>query len=233
MAHILLAASGRPEGVPDNGSVRDLRDIRRSYTRGRLDEQELASTWHEQLRRWFDEAMDMPELIEANAIQVATVDPSGRPDVRTVLCRGLDERGVVFYTNYTSAKGRQLLADPRAAVLFGWLPLERQVRLSGVVEQVTRAETEDYWNHRPRGSQVASAASPQSSVLRDRAELEERVRRTDEQFAGQDVPAPPEWGGFRLLPDSVEFWQGRDNRLHDRLRFRLVESSWVVERLAP
>lgn len=215
----------------------DLRDIRRSYTRGRLDVDDLAPTWHEQLRRWFDEAMSLPELVEANAIQVATVDSDGRPQVRTVLCRGLDERGVVFYTNYDSAKGRQLEADPHAAALFGWLPLERQVRLTGVVERTSRAETEQYWASRPRGSRVASAASPQSAVLRDRGELEQRVRETDERFAGQDVPLPDNWGGFRLRPDSVEFWQGRESRLHDRLRFRRVGSeadpSWVVERLAP
>ena len=223
--------------------MRDLRDIRRDYERARLDETDLAPTWHEQLRRWFDEAMGTPELVEANAIQVATVDDSGQPQLRTVLCRGLDERGVVFYTNYSSDKGRQLLANPRAAVLFSWLPLERQVRLTGRVEKTTRAETEDYWNHRPRGSQVASAASPQSSVLRDRAELEQLVREMDQRYAGQDsVPAPQEWGGFRLVPSSVEFWQGRESRLHDRLRYRSAGSAgsagsahggWIVERLAP
>ncbi|HYU03634.1 MAG TPA: pyridoxamine 5'-phosphate oxidase, partial [Jatrophihabitantaceae bacterium] len=158
---------------------------------------------------------------------------AGRPSVRTVLVKELDERGVVFYTNHDSAKARDLAQSPYAAAVFAWLPMERQVRLAGPVERVTRAETQQYFATRPRGSQLAAWASAQSSVVASRAELEQQVRVVADRFAGMDVPAPPNWGGYRLRPETVEFWQGRPDRLHDRLRHRLVDGSWIVERLAP
>jgi pyridoxamine 5'-phosphate oxidase len=213
--------------------VVDLPGMRRSYRRGRLGDEVAAATWLEQLRTWLHEALSNDAVFEANAMQVATVDPEGRPSVRTVLAKGVDERGVVFYTNYESAKGRDLAARPYAGAVLFWAALERQVRIRGPIERVDRAETEAYFASRPRGSQVAAWASPQSSVIASRAELEAAVRAVEERFCGQDVPAPPHWGGYLIRPDTVEFWQGREDRLHDRIRFRETDAGWVTERLAP
>ena len=206
---------------------------RRDYQRGQLDEHVVARTWLDQLRLWFTDATAEPSVVEVTAMQLATVDTAGRPSVRTVLVKGLDERGVVFYTNYESAKARDLDARPSAAAVLVWLPLERQVRLSGPVTRVERAETEAYFAARPRGSQLGAWASPQSTVVPSRAALEDAVREIEERFAGGEVPAPPNWGGYRLAPDVVEFWQGRADRLHDRIRYRLDGDAWVIERLAP
>ena len=206
---------------------------RRGYQRGQLDENVVARTWLDQLRLWFTDATAEPSVVEMTAMQLATVDTAGRPSVRTVLVKGLDERGVVFYTNYESAKARDLDARPSAAAVLVWLPLERQVRLSGPVTRVERAETEAYFAARPRGSQLGAWASPQSRVVPSRAALEDAVREIEERFAGGEVPAPPNWGGYRLAPDVVEFWQGRADRLHDRIRYRLDGDAWVIERLAP
>jgi pyridoxamine 5'-phosphate oxidase len=147
--------------------------------------------------------------------------------------KAIDPRGIVFYTNYGSAKARDLEESPYAAAVFAWLPMERQVRLAGTAERVSRAETDAYFATRPRGSQIAAWASAQSSVIGSRADLEAQVLSLEARFSGADVPAPPDWGGYRLRPDEVEFWQGRPDRLHDRLRHRLVGDIWVVERLAP
>jgi pyridoxamine 5'-phosphate oxidase len=198
-----------------------------------LDDAPARVGWFELLQAWFDQAVRSQTVVEPNAIQLATVDAGGRPSVRTVLVKALDEQGIVFYTNYRSAKAVDLAQNPYAAAVFAWLPLERQVRLSGPVERVTRAETEAYFSSRPRGSQVAAWASAQSSVIASRASLEADVRAVDDRFAGVEVPAPPDWGGYRLRPDVVEFWQGRHDRLHDRLRHRRVDGDWVIERLAP
>jgi pyridoxamine 5'-phosphate oxidase len=190
--------------------------------------------WYEQLRQWFDEAVASPAVIEPNAIQLATVDVAGHPSVRTVLAKAIDPDGIIWYTNYASAKARDLDENPYAAAVFAWLPLERQVRLSGPTQRVDRAETEAYFATRPRGAQIGAWASAQSQPIASRAELEAAVRETEARFAGQDVPAPPYWGGYRLRPDVVEFWQGRPDRLHDRLRHRRdPDGTWMVERLAP
>jgi pyridoxamine 5'-phosphate oxidase len=207
--------------------------LRASYTRGYLDEADLGDTWLIQLRSWFDAAAADPANIEPNAVQLATSDPTGRPSVRTVLAKGMDERGIVFYTNYDSAKARDLAANPRAAAVFVWLAHQRQVRLTGEVTKVTRAETEAYFALRPRESQLGAWASPQSQPVESRAALDRLAAEAAERFAGADVPAPPNWGGYRLAPDEVEFWQGREGRLHDRIRYRRAEQRWVVERLAP
>lgn len=207
--------------------------LRRIYSSGQLGDEARATGWFEQLRGWFDAAVSDGAIVEANAVQLATVDHAGRPSVRTVLIKALDEDGIVFYTSYASAKARDLDHAPYASAVFAWLPQERQVRLSGPVERVTRADTEAYFATRPRGSQIAAWASEQSSVVESRAALEERVRDIAARFDGQDVPAPPDWGGYRLRPEVVEFWQGRPDRLHDRLRHRLTPAGWVVERLAP
>ncbi len=200
--------------------------------RGQLSEESVASSWLDQLRGWFDEAVAAPEILEPNAIQLAT-SAEGIPSVRTVLVKALDDRGIVFYTGYDSAKGRDLAANPVASALFAWLPLERQVRLSGPVEQVGRDETARYFASRPRGSQLGAWASPQSEVIASRAELARLQAEVEARFAGQDVPPPPRWGGYLLRPVAVEFWQGRADRLHDRLRYRLDGERWIIERLAP
>jgi len=214
-------------------TMSDPAGTRRGYQRGQLDENVVARTWLDQLRLWFTDATAEPSVVEVTAMQLATVDTAGRPSVRTVLVKGLDERGVVFYTNSESAKARDLDARPSAAAVLVWLPLERQVRLSGPVTRVERAETEAYFAARPRGSQLGAWASPQSTVVPSRAALEDAVREIEERFAGGEVPAPPNWGGYRLAPDVVEFWQGRADRLHDRIRYRLDGDAWVIERLAP
>jgi pyridoxamine 5'-phosphate oxidase len=203
------------------------------YRLGEPGEADVAPSWYEQLQVWFHAAQGTPAVVEPNAIQLATVDGHGRPSVRTVLVKTLDERGVVFYTNYDSAKAADLAAQPFGAAVFAWLPLERQARLSGPVEKVTRAETEAYFASRPRGSQLGAWASPQSSVVASRAELEAQVDEVEARFGDGPVPAPPNWGGYLLRPESVEFWQGRADRLHDRIRYRQFGSAWVIERLAP
>ena len=207
--------------------------MRRGYRRGQLDESTIAPSWLAQFRLWFDEASTDPAVAEANAFQLATTGADGRPSVRTVLLKGLDERGIVFYTNYESAKANDIDAVPYAAAVFAWIPHERQVRLSGPIARVDAAETAAYFRSRPRGAQLGASASPQSQVIASRDELERAFADADARWAGQDVPVPTNWGGYRLAPEMVEFWQGRDDRLHDRLRFRLVDATWHLERLAP
>ena len=207
--------------------------LRRAYERAALDETTVAATWLDQLLTWFDEAVMSGGSPEPNAIQLATVDEAGYPSVRTVLAKGIDERGVRFFTNYESAKARDLDARPRAALVFVWLAHERQVRLSGAVERLPLEESAAYFATRPRGSQIGAWISPQSSVIPSREVLEQARDAAEQRFAEGDVPLPPFWGGYLLRPVQVEFWQGRRDRLHDRLRFRLTEGDWVLERLAP
>jgi pyridoxamine 5'-phosphate oxidase len=207
--------------------------LRASYTRGHLDEAGLADSWLAQLRLWFDAAAADATIAEANAMQLATADAEGRPAVRTVLAKAIDERGIVFYTNYESAKGRELTVNPRASVVFAWLAHQRQVRLSGTVTRTSREETASYFAGRPRESQIGAWASPQSQPVASRAELDRFAADAAARFAGQDIPPPPNWGGYLLTPWEVEFWQGREGRLHDRIRFRRVDQEWTVERLAP
>ncbi len=207
--------------------------LRESYTRGHLDETQLADTWLAQLRLWFDAAAADPTVHEANAMQLATADADGRPSVRTVLAKKIDEQGVVFYTNYESPKAHELAVNPRASAVFAWLAHQRQARLSGTVTKIARADTEAYFAARPRESQIGAWASPQSQVVESRATLDRLVADIAARFADAEIPAPPNWGGYLLAPDEVEFWQGREGRLHDRIRFRSAGDEWVVERLAP
>lgn len=210
--------------------------MRREYLRGHLDESTVPRSWLPLFQLWFDDAIATLPAIEVNAMQVATVDAAARPSVRTVLLKAFDEHGVVFFTNYDSAKGRDLAARPYAAAVLAWVPLERQVRFTGTVERVSRAETEAYFATRPRGAQLGAWASPQSQVVASRAELDAGERAVVERFAGHEVPAPEHWGGFRVVPDAVEFWQGRPDRLHDRLRYRRGDrggQAWLLERLGP
>lgn len=208
--------------------------MRLEYAEQGLSRADLAPDWLSQFSRWFREAVEA-DLPEPNAMVVSTADPRGRPSSRTVLLKAYDERGFVFYTNYESRKGTEALANPYASLLFPWFPMRRQVVVCGRVERVERAETEAYFARRPRGSQLGAWASPQSQVVPDRAALEERFAAVAERFApGTPVPAPPNWGGLRVVPDTVEFWHGRASRLHDRLRYRrLGTGEWIVERLAP
>ncbi|MCI4063891.1 pyridoxamine 5'-phosphate oxidase [Micromonospora sp. R77] len=199
-----------------------------------LSEADLAADWHTQFDRWFADAVARP-LPEPNAMIVGTADAAGRPSGRTVLLKGYDAEGFVFFTNYGSRKGTELAVNPWASLVFPWFPMQRQVVVAGRVERVDRAETEAYFASRPRGSQLGAWASDQSRPVAGRAELEERYRRVEERFADRPVlPAPPDWGGLRVRPETVEFWQGRAGRLHDRLRFRRTDAGdWVTERLAP
>ena len=199
-----------------------------------LSEADLAIDWYDQFDHWFLDAV-AAGLPEPNAMVVATADPAGRPSARTVLLKGYDRDGFVFFTNYSSRKGTELLANPYASLVFPWFPMHRQVVVCGRVAPVERAETEAYFASRPRGSQLGAWASAQSRVLPDRAALDSGYQATVDRFAGTEpLPAPPHWGGLRIRPDSVEFWQGRASRLHDRLRYRLVPPDrWIVERLAP
>ncbi|PRW63758.1 pyridoxamine 5'-phosphate oxidase [Actinopolyspora mortivallis] len=207
--------------------------MRVSYDAEPLQESLLQPTWHEQLREWFDEAV-RAEVPEPNAMVLATADAEGMPSSRTVLCKGFDERGLVFFTNYTSAKSHDLAATRVASATFPWLALQRQVNVRGTVEKVSPEETAEYWALRPRGSQLGAWASPQSSVVPGRENLESSLAGIERRFSESErIPVPPHWGGWRIRPRSVEFWQGRPDRLHDRLRFRRTDDSWKLERLAP
>jgi pyridoxamine 5'-phosphate oxidase len=208
----------------------DLASLRREYVATGLDVTELAPTWHGELGRWLSE---VEGLDEPNAMVLSTAAPDGRPSSRTVLLKGYDERGLVFFTNRTSRKGLELAANPWAAALLPWHELQRQVIVTGAVEHVSDAESDAYFAARPREAQLGAWASEQSTVLGSRQELVERLAEVTARFGDGPVPRPPHWGGFRLVPDEVEFWQGRPARLHDRLRFRRTSGGWVVERLAP
>ena len=209
----------------------DLPDLRRDYTAGGLSEAEIAPRWEDQLRRWLDDATASPLVTEPNAVVLATVAADGQPSARTVLLKGLDERGLVVYTNLTSRKATEALGQPRASLVFPWVPLERQVVVVGRVEPVSRDEVEIYFRSRPRSSQVGAWVSHQSTVIASREVLEAREAELTERFEGGDVPVPDFWGGLRVVPTTVELWQGRTSRLHDRLRYDLVRG--VVERLSP
>lgn len=223
----------------------DLSSLRQDYARGGLDESELAADPFEMFSRWYSDATTAG-VYEPNAMIVATATPAGLPSVRTVLLKGVDERGFVFFTNQASRKGHELAANPHTALLFPWHVLERQVRVEGIAEPLARDEVDAYFHSRPRGSRLGAWASPQSRVVADRAALDAAYAEAAERFEGEaEVPTPQEWGGYRVAPISVEFWQGRTSRLHDRLVYRRVAGAesgpgvvgdadqWRTERLAP
>ncbi len=206
--------------------------LREEYRRATLDESDVAADPLAQFHHWFAQARDA-EVHEPNAMALATADADGAPACRMVLLKEADARGFVFFTDYRSKKGEDLGANARAALCFWWGPLERQVRITGRVERVSSEESAAYFRQRPRGSRLGAWASAQSSVIASRAGLERRHEELDAQYPGEDVPLPPHWGGYRVVPESYEFWQGRPSRLHDRLRFVPQSGGWRVERLSP
>lgn len=209
-------------------------DLRRQYSEGRFEAADLAADPFAQFERWFEEIRQVPEVIgEPNAMVFSTADGQGRPSARTVLLKGLDERGFVLFTNLTSRKGREALANPHGCLVFPWFALERQVVVVGRIEPVSSEQTEAYFRSRPRGAQIGAWTSHQSSVIDQRSVLDARKAQIEARFERIDVPVPPFWGGLRVVPDTVEFWRGRADRLHDRLRYRREAQSWVVERLSP
>ena len=206
--------------------------LRREYEGEPLDEASSPADPVELFGGWFEAAL-AAGIDDANAMVLATADAAGRPSARVVLLKGYGLDGFTFYTNYASRKAEELTANPRAEMVFYWPALHRQVRIAGAVEKLPAADSDAYFASRPRGAQLGALASTQSAVIAGRAELEERYRRVEAEYEGRDVPRPPGWGGFRLRPEAIEFWQGRSNRLHDRLRYRRQDGGWVRERLAP
>jgi len=211
----------------------DLAGLRREYETHGLRRADLHHDPIEQFATGFSTAVNSA-LPDANAISLATATPDGRPSVRVVLLKGFDERGFVFFTNYQSSKGRELEANPQAAFAIYWVQLERQIRVAGRVEKTSREESEEYFHARPRGSQLGAWVSRQSEVIDARRILEGRLAETTERYTGHEIGLPPHWGGYRIVPGEIEFWQGRANRLHDRFRYtRQNDDSWTLERLAP
>ena len=218
---------------PPSPTPASLATLRREYTLAGLTEDAADPDPLRQFEQWFAQAR-AADVVEPNAMTLATAGPDGQPTARVVLLKGLDGRGFVFFTNYASRKGRELAANPRASLLVFWGELERQVRIDGTVERVTGDESDVYFRQRPRGAQLGAWASAQSDVIASRGELEARVAEVAGRFEGAtDVPRPPHWGGYRLVPHAVEFWQGRPNRLHDRLLYTRAAAVWTRQRLSP
>ena len=209
-------------------------DLRQNYTLAGLLESEIDANPIKQFDSWFQAALDA-DLLEPNAMTLATASPDGKPTARIVLLKGYDERGFVFYTNYESTKGKQLIANPWAALVFLWDKLERQIRIEGKVVKLSAEESDAYFHSRPLSSQIGAWTSNQSRVIGDRQVLESRQQELEQQYAeARQIPRPPHWGGFRVIPEAIEFWQGRPNRLHDRLIYRLQDdNTWEIDRLAP
>jgi pyridoxamine 5'-phosphate oxidase len=209
-----------------------LSDLRKDYVSSGLSEASLDPNPFQQFSRWFQQALDAA-LPEPNAMTLATATREGKASARIVLLKSFDEQGFVFYTNYESQKGKELVENPYAALVFHWIELERQVCAAGRVSRVSREESESYFHSRPVGSQLGAWASRQSQVISGREILEDRLKQLEKDYRDKLIPLPSDWGGFRLAPEMIEFWQGRPNRLHDRLRYRLLDRRWVIERLAP
>lgn len=215
-------------------SLQPVADIRKDYKMAELTEASVLTDPFQQFDGWWNEALQS-QIDEVNAMTLATVTPQGKPDARIVLLKGYDDRGFVFYTNYESRKGQEMAVHPYASLVFFWKELERQVRIDGVIEKVSAEESDEYYHIRPRASQVGAWSSPQSAVIADRAILEDNVRHYQSLYGEEGViPRPSHWGGYRVKPERVEFWQGRRSRLHDRILFTVQGGgNWKIERLAP
>lgn len=210
----------------------DIGEIRKEYIQSGLKRSELKADPMSQFEFWFEQARQA-RLDEVNAMSIATVRADGMPQVRTVLLKQFDDQGFVFFTNYKSAKAQELDSTPKAAILFPWLSLERQVRIEGVVEKISAAESFAYFKTRPRGSQLGAWTSNQSEVIASRSALKKMMQEVEKKYNDTEIPLPHDWGGFRIIPKVYEFWQGRSNRLHDRFKFTRDTEGWQVDRLAP
>jgi pyridoxamine 5'-phosphate oxidase len=210
----------------------DASSLRQEYTSAGLDKADVDPDPIVQFQEWFEKVIDA-DLHEPNAMIVSTASTDGKPSARTVLLKGYDERGFVFYTNYEGRKANEIEANPMCALLFYWGELERQVRIEGRASRLSGDESDAYFEGRPRGSRLGAWASEQSRPVEDRSVLEERVKALEAQYEGREIPRPPFWGGYRVEPDTIEFWQGRENRLHDRLVYRREDGAWRIERLQP
>lgn len=211
----------------------DIGNLRKDYQADELRRAGLAPDPFAQFALWFSQALGFPGIAEANAMSLATADRSGRVFNRTVLLKAWDERGFVFFTNYGSDKSRQISENPRAALLFPWVPMERQVIITGITGRTAPAENEAYFQSRPAASRLGAWASPQSQVVESREVLERLLESAGTRFSDGNIPLPENWGGFRVVPETVEFWQGRTNRLHDRFRYTRSGQGWQIDRLAP
>lgn len=211
---------------------KSIADIRRDYSLSSLIENDISSNPVEQFTKWWNEALKS-EISEVNAMMLATSGKNGKPSARIVLLKDFDERGFVFFSNYESHKGKELAANANAALVFFWKEIERQVRIEGTVEKVNDKESDEYFSSRPEGSRIGAWASPQSTVIKDRQILDDNVEKFTSTFKNS-IPRPPHWGGYRVMPELIEFWQGRKNRLHDRIQYTKAQNgSWKVDRLAP
>ncbi len=210
----------------------DIGEIRKEYTQSGLNRSDLKVTPLAQFELWFEQARKAG-LDEVNAMSIATVRADGMPQVRTVLLKQYDDRGFVFFTNYNSSKAQELATNSKTSILFPWLSLERQVRISGEVEKISNTESFQYFTSRPRGSQLGAWASEQSQIITNRNVLKATMQQIEDKFNDSVIPLPDNWGGYRIIPELYEFWQGRSNRLHDRFRYKLQSKKWQVDRLAP
>jgi len=210
----------------------NIQNLRQDYRSASLSENDVDNNPILQFKKWFQDAVNS-QLYEPNVMTLATSDRFGKPTARIVLLKGIDEDGFVFYTNYESKKGHDIVENPQAALVFFWPELERQVRIEGMVSKVSEEASSEYFHSRPVGSQIGATASPQSEVISDRESLERKVEQLTTQYAGQEIPRPLHWGGYLVEPTHVEFWQGRPSRLHDRIIYDFVEGSWIINRLAP
>ena len=210
----------------------EIADIRKDYKQHTLNEADVAADPFEQLGRWWNDAI-AAEVEEVNAMTLATASKDGIPSARIVLLKGYDEQGFVFFTNYESTKGKELMANPNAALVFFWRELERQVRIEGRVEKVSSEESDEYFHSRPEGSRIGAWSSPQSAIITNRTIIETNVTQYSKRFEGHEIPRPEHWGGYRVIPNKFEFWQGRSSRLHDRFQYTKDQEQWLRNRLAP
>lgn len=210
----------------------NIQNLRQDYRSAQLSEHEVDNDPIRQFQKWFAETLNA-QLYEPNVMTLATADRFGRPSARIVLLKGIENDGFVFFTNYNSDKGQQLLENPQAALVFFWADLERQVRIEGVVSKVSPEVSDEYFHSRPAGSQIGAVASPQSKIIENRKILEDKVISLTTKYEGLEIPRPEHWGGYLVEPSKIEFWQGRQSRLHDRILYELKEGSWIINRLAP